>query len=573
MAVDSGTYDDATLQRRYAMAQALMQNKQPIRNWAEGLSGLAESALGGYQISKLDAEHKAEKASEKSDLYKAFGRPVPETPPAPSEGGFQRLAAILNGGGASPSAPPAAAPMGAPAGIGPTDASPLDNAAWPAGPVGAPARPAPVRVASLDASSVPAPGAPPRTPVEPIPDITRTNPDGTIAGNVTAPTIPTPAGTKIAQALDAPAAPSSGGILAGIPDNKKDAILAALTSSNPTLKALGVSAVTNLTKQDDPISVGGKLVSKSGKVIYDGGDDKTPAGFRKTDGGLEPIPGGPADLAYLRLKAAKEKDPNGNYVLGRGGEVVKNNPDGSITVLHKNQEEGGEPLTDDAIDFAAKRAIAADPKALTNLGRGQQGRADLAKINNRIGEMMRGDPNGAKTIMDNAAKQAGLVSSSRALGTKETHFGVAEKAMEESIPVAQAASDALPRSDWVHFNKLVQGGQTEHSNPLLRRALIATDTAAKDYARTINPTGALRESDIEYARKIISVADGPEAYRAALDQLRIEAGVMHRAIQRQKKELHGGASAPEAVATPAPAQTSTVDPAALAEAKRRGLIP
>jgi hypothetical protein len=44
-------------------------------------------------------------------------------------------------------------------------------------------------VASLPDDSEP-PAPPPRTPVEPIPGVVRTNPDGSIAGNITAPTIP-----------------------------------------------------------------------------------------------------------------------------------------------------------------------------------------------------------------------------------------------------------------------------------------------------------------------------------------------------------------------------------------------
>jgi hypothetical protein len=138
------------------------------------------------------------------------------------------------------------------------------------------------------------------------------------------------------------------------------------------------------------------------------------------------------------------------------------------------------------------------------------------------------------------AAQAGATSAARVLGTQEARFGVAEKAMEESIPIALQASENVPRGNWLGLNKLIQAGQTQIGNPALRRLLIATDTAAKDYARTINPHGVLRESDIEYARSVISKADSSETYAAALDQLRIEAGVMHRAIQRQKQEQSGG---------------------------------
>jgi hypothetical protein len=185
-----------------------------------------------------------------------------------------------------------------------------------------------------------------------------------------------------------------------------------------------------------------------------------------------------------------------------------------------------------------------DTKALTGLGRGAQGAANILKIHDTATRIAAEKGIDAKGILSNVAQQAGLVSGSRAMGTKEAHFGTAEKAMEESLPLALAASEKIGRTDFRTLTGLIQGGQTEHNNPDLKRLLIATDTAVKDYARTINPSGTLRESDIAYARKILSTVDSPEAYKAALDQLKQEAGIMSRAIRRQKDEMHGRKSEP-----------------------------
>jgi hypothetical protein len=308
-------------------------------------------------------------------------------------------------------------------------------------------------------------------------------------------------------------------------------------------------------KPKDPMNLGSGYILRPGAAKAERmfePDDKTPAGFEKTANGLRPIAGGPADPAYLRLAEAQKKDPNANIVLGRGGEIVRNNPDGSVTVMHKNADISNDAasIDDKTAKLLAERVLAGDTKALTGLGRGAQGAANILKIHKLASDIAEEKGMDAQGVLNNVAKQAQLVSSARALGTKETHFGVAEKAMEESLPLAQAASDALPRSDWMLVNKLVQSGQTQHSNPVLKKFLIATDTAAKDYARTINPTGALRESDIEYARKILSTADGPGAYTAALEQLQMEAGVMHRAIERQKGQLYGKGDAHPAAAAP-----------------------
>ncbi|WP_340672570.1 hypothetical protein [Bradyrhizobium ottawaense] len=310
-----------------------------------------------------------------------------------------------------------------------------------------------------------------------------------------------------------------------------------------------------------PTPLGEGYIYKDGKVTraYEPAD-KMPQSAQEYEYYKKNLPQGETPMPYQKWIATKETDPSKVNVLGRGGELYKIGPDGQPIIVHKNQEGGGDTasIDDKTTDLLANRILAGDTKALTGLGRGAQGAANILKIQQRAAQIAEEKGWDAEGILRNIAKQAELVSGARALGTKSTHFGVAEKAMEESLPLALAASQALPRTDWMTVNKLVQMGQREHSNPVFKRFLIATDTAAKDYARTINPQGALRESDIEYARKILSTADGPEAYEAALDQLRMEAQVMHRAIQRQRaeayKEKDGGAHAtpPSSSAAPAP---------------------
>jgi len=110
---ESGSYDQATLARRYAMAQKLMEKGQaPVTHWAQGLANLANSALGGYEYSKADEERKAEKVKETSDLYGALGLPPPAAAPVEPTGGFQKLAALLSGTPAAASPPAVAAPAG-----------------------------------------------------------------------------------------------------------------------------------------------------------------------------------------------------------------------------------------------------------------------------------------------------------------------------------------------------------------------------------------------------------------------------------------------------------------------------
>lgn len=315
--------------------------------------------------------------------------------------------------------------------------------------------------------------------------------------------------------------------------------------------------VRAFTPDKAPTALGEGYIYKDGKITraYTP-TEKTPQSALEYEYYKANLPEGEKPMSYQKWIATKDTDPSKVNVLGRGGELYKVGPDGQPVIVHKNQDKSDEASIDDkTAGLLAQRVLAGDTKALIGLGHGAQGAANILKIQRMAAEYAESKGMDADAILRNIARQAELVSGARTLGTKSTHFGVAEKAMEESLPLALAASQALPRTDWMTINKLVQMGQREHSNPVFKRFLIATDTAAKDYARTINPQGALRESDIEYARKILSTADGPEAYEAALDQLRLEAQVMHRAIERQRAEAYkekGGGHSPAPTTPPAP---------------------
>lgn len=290
----------------------------------------------------------------------------------------------------------------------------------------------------------------------------------------------------------------------------------AMLSSNAQTRQLALQTMEQLNKQQGLINAGsGKIYDPTTKTWLTPPKDPDadiPKNFeRGPDGELRPIKNGPADPDYI-AKAAGAKHPPGI------------------------------PMDDKTADFLAERVLAGDTKALIGLGRGAQGAENLAKIQGLVAEKAKsGAPvsEAAQNILRLSAEQQGNVSAFRSLGTTQTKFGVAEKAAQESFPIAQAASDLVPRTQWKGLTQLIQTGQTQANDLNLKRFLIATDTAVKDYARTINPTGVLRESDIEYARKILSTADSPEAYKAALDQLNMEVTVMHRAIERQKDELKG----------------------------------
>ena len=113
------------------------------------------------------------------------------------------------------------------------------------------------------------------------------------------------------------------------------------------------------------------------------------------------------------------------------------------------------------------------------------------------------------------------------------------------IPAALEASKALPRSDFVPLNKLIQNGQVNSSKPELVEFGMANLQLAEHWARAMNPTGVMRESDREKALHFLSTAYGNNTYERAVKQL-------EKQIQREKAAVREGKSTVATGADPVP---------------------
>lgn len=101
---DSGTYDQATLQRRAKIAEAMLADpKKPITHWAEGLNELAKGAIGGYQLNHIDELAKQQREQGNAELFAALGLPAPAAKPA-EPSGFAKIGSLLGFGGGSTAA-------------------------------------------------------------------------------------------------------------------------------------------------------------------------------------------------------------------------------------------------------------------------------------------------------------------------------------------------------------------------------------------------------------------------------------------------------------------------------------
>lgn len=141
-------------------------------------------------------------------------------------------------------------------------------------------------------------------------------------------------------------------------------------AGNPTLMTALIAKYTAGPKAPVSIGNGYLMDASSGKVwrAYEP-DDKTPTGFRKTDAGLEPIPNGPADPAYIARQNAATGTSNVNAQVEQrkqAAAAIGLTPDHpayqGYILTGKMPREDAQPLT--ATD--KKAILEADEAVLTN---------------------------------------------------------------------------------------------------------------------------------------------------------------------------------------------------------------
>lgn len=118
-----------------------------------------------------------------------------------------------------------------------------------------------------------------------------------------------------------------------------------------------------------------------------------------------------------------------------------------------------------------------------------------------------------------AATGSGLNSEARTAGVREANLKIILKAADAAIPAALEASQAVARTGWVPINQLIQKGEVIASNPELKEFGMANLQLAEHWARAMNPTGVMRETDRDMALKYLSTADSQPTYARAVAQL------------------------------------------------------
>lgn len=295
----------------------------------------------------------------------------------------------------------------------------------------------------------------------------------------------------------------------------------------------------------------------------DRADDPTPTDFEEnplaktdpTQPSYRPLSGGPKDPNYLaataRAEAVAKGDaprivaPNESIVIPNSGEVKYEN---------KNRASSTESaIPEETLRLIAGRALAGEKGYKSGYGKGIQGPADIRAIDNMVSKMAGEQGLSSNDLVQRGIDLVGDTSRERTASNMEGKMTPASIEAHGAFKIAREAADNLPRTDFVPYNKLVQMGQAAWSDPRLKKVLVAYNTAVMTYSRAVNPSGVGTVDSQQHAREILQAADGPEATKAAFDQLDREVEMAHASpaqaragFKKERADRLGASSRPSA---------------------------
>lgn len=223
----------------------------------------------------------------------------------------------------------------------------------------------------------------------------------------------------------------------------------------------------------------------------------------------------------LSLNPVYAKDASGNTVLlqpGKNGVAVQSKLPEGVTL---------NGVDDETLRSDAARLNAGDPNVLKKYSNKGQGRVDLLRLNNESNRQRVAAGQDPIDITQNYITTQGDTARERTSGTMEGRMAPASIEAQGAFKIAQNSLDNLWRTNNVPVNRLLQMGETAMSNPDLKAAKVATNTAVMTYSRAIAPTGVGTVDAQQHAREILDTADGPEATKAAFAQLAREVDMAH----------------------------------------------
>jgi hypothetical protein len=192
------------------------------------------------------------------------------------------------------------------------------------------------------------------------------------------------------------------------------------------------------------------------------------------------------------------------------------------TAQEKEEARKSGLLDDEDLQFKAKQYLAGDKSVMTGLGRGAAGSQNMANMSRAIRQEAKEEGLSPQDVAARMGEFAAFVAEERSRGTREAQISIAAKEAENVFPIAEAASDKVPRAKWVPPNIIMQNFEKWHSDADLSAFAQAIDSTINVYGRAISPTGVSREAANQRALQLLSTATDQKSFESVIGIMRQE---------------------------------------------------
>lgn len=244
-------------------------------------------------------------------------------------------------------------------------------------------------------------------------------------------------------------------------------------------------------------------------------------------------------------KQQQVEDPNSvqnTPTIVRNATAIANMPEGPAKDMAMQAAAmQSQRLDPDTLEQIATQYLAGDKSVLTGFGRTTSARIQIA---NAVAAKAASLGMNGNDIAAQMNAYIGNTAAQRAAGTRAAQVGIASDEADKMADLALTASKAVPRSQYVPFNKIANAVATGTSSPQMAAFYSSTMSLVNAYARAISPIGAPTDAMREKAIKMLNTAQGPEAYAATIAQMKKEMEAALNAPAEVSAALKAGISTP-----------------------------
>lgn len=196
----------------------------------------------------------------------------------------------------------------------------------------------------------------------------------------------------------------------------------------------------------------------------------------------------------------------------------------------------------DTITFMANQVLAGDKSPFQNLGRGQQGSQNIARLRNEVMNQAKARGLGGSDLASLNAEFSGLQAGERTLGTRTANVEMAATEAQKLMPIAVEASRAVPRTQYPTLNRVIMAAEQGTGDENVVKLGVAVNGLVNTYARAISPTGNPTVSDKDHAREILDKAWSGGQFEAAVGQMQKEIAAARQSPGAVRGEFRGAIS-------------------------------